>query len=439
MGTAITVFFVTKTPPTTTKESRAKSSDSTMIVENIKLAQLNDVTVSQSKTVSAIDRVVLSPAEKNILSTTDKRFSQDTLILLAEVNPPMWNNAKLQASDLFINQENAVKRIYVSYSMRGEPFIGAVQIIEIPTGLNVPKLLQTMIFTDFDIHSLTEKNGNLYLVGATSDAKFKTPAALEIIRLNNNGIIPLPLVSKRIDLPSFAAISVVKVRDQILVATGNKDGGIVEINNPESIADGFHYYMDLNHTVHDLDDARYLDYTDTHIYAVRGTDAALWVMDRASKTSQLIQLNGATIPESKSTVEISGDKILLALGDGGTQILDLQTLSPLENIPQAPHEDSSLSVTNAATGVFKEVFTADGEGGANIFQFSPDGKLSQVASMKFGTGKSVNAIKYFNSYLAMASGLGGVKIARLFRTEASIETAELTTYADYLKRRLADD
>lgn len=406
------------------------SSDDLLKLGNAKLAELKE------KGVPGLARAFKSESPKSTILEPGQRFSQDTIVLLAEVSSPVFDNATMQASDLFISQTETGKKVFVTYSTRGEPFLGAVQIIEID-GI-APKLLQTVIFRDFDIHSLTEKNGILYLAGATSDPKFKSPAALEIITLEN-GLIPLPLSSKRIDLPSFAAVSVIKVRDQVFVATGNQSGGVVELNNVENVADGVIPYTSLEHQVHELDDARYLDYDEQHIYCVKGTDAGLWVLNREAKTSQLFHLNGATIPESKSTVEVADGRVLLALGDGGTQIFDTRTGKVNYSIPQAPHEDPSLSVTNAASGHYREIYTADGEAGASVFQFDNKGALQHLASINFGAGLSVNAIEYLDGILVAANGNGGVKLAKLVRKSQADETAEEKHYENYLKKRARDD
>src|SRR5690606_25170424 len=102
----------------------------------------------------------------------------------------------------------------------------------------------------------------------------------------------------RVDLPSFAATSVIKVKDRIYVATGNLDGGVVEIDTSKKLPKDIVHFREIKHALYELDDARYLDYDQKHIYCVKGTDAGLWVLDRKSKASELIHLNGATIPES---------------------------------------------------------------------------------------------------------------------------------------------
>lgn len=389
-------------------------------------------------------RVILSDRRKDFFQIKeDEDFQKDTLVLLAQLSAPVYKEHKLQASDIFINKSGTDKKIYVSYNMRGEPFIGAVQIIGIGHRFkgSRPQLLQTVIFNDFDIHSLSEKNGVLYLVGGTSDPQFKTPATLEMINLQN-GLIPLPFKSKRIDLPSFAATSVIKVKNKVFVTTGDQNGGVVEIDNLNNIPFGISSIQNVTHQIYPLDDARYLDYNKDNIFCIKGVNATLWVLDRKNAGSQphVFNLSGATIPESKSTIELSDKHLFLGLGDGGTQILDLHRLNVIHTIPQAQHTlgDNSLSVTNAVSGHFKELYTADGEEGARIFDFD-NGKLQFLASISFGPGQSVNAIKYFDGYLIMATGLGGVKIVKLFRKNQFIIDKETRFYESEFKRDLEDD
>lgn len=412
-------------------------------IETAKLFEINN---KQSTASTDARSVQLSDAEKDIvLGKSAKSFAFDTLVLLAEVDPPRLDGKILQASDIYLNELSKGTRVYISYNMRGEQFAGAVQIIDIGTGENgaTPKLIQTVVYNDFDVHSLTEKNGYLYLAGATGDAKFKTPAALEIIKLDSAGKIPQPYYSKRIDLPSFAATSVVKVKDQVFVSTGDRGGGVVEINNPLKLQGNFTNYTDTDHRFYPLEDARYLAASGNYILCVKGTDAGLWVLprDNPNASPNVLQLKGATIHESKSTVEVSEKGVLLALGDGGAQLLDSNDLHITHMIPQVIHPvlERGKTVTNAASGYFKELYTADGEAGARVFDFSSSAAATQIASINFGAGKSVNAIKYFNGYLIMAAGEGGVKIAKLYRKDKSVSDAEQRAYDDSAAKSRKDD
>lgn len=365
----------------------------------------------------------------------DSKIAQDTLVLLGEITPPQYQNLKLQATDIVVVGKHPNKMAYVSYAMIGERFLGAIQILSInQKNLDNPvDLLQTVVFNDFDIHSLSVKNNKIYLAGGTSDESFKTPAVLEILNLDK-GMLPLDMQSVRIDLPSYAATSVKKIKGSVVSTTGD-DGGVVFIHNPAKLKVGQIYpFLDIPHDYYELSDARYLDADKENVLAVRGTEAGVWLMDRKGKNPPITyNYEGASIAESKSTIQILKDKVLIGVGDGGTQILDLKNnLKLIQKIPQAINSDldSSKTVTNAAVGWKHEMYTSDGEAGLRAFRFEDTGEANLVASIQFGKEQSVNSINYNNGLLFAASGLGGVKIVKLFRKDKKLTKDEEKYFND---------
>jgi hypothetical protein len=66
------------------------------------------------------------------------------------VEPPALDGQALQATSVTIKDKYA----YVSYNIRGEPHIGAIDVIDIRK-VESPRLVSQAIFRDSDIHSLT--------------------------------------------------------------------------------------------------------------------------------------------------------------------------------------------------------------------------------------------------------------------------------------------
>lgn len=392
-------------------------------------------------TPSAPERVNYTEQEIEYLNTNPVRPKGDALILIGQIQPPVVNGKTLQASSIHIDPKLSQdkRRVFIGYNMRGEEFIGAVQILEINKGYYnltnfnfdlgklldrqwAPKVLQTVVFRNFDINAITEQDGVLYLGGGTGDESFKTPAALEVIKLQD-GLIPPGFSSARVDVPSFSVTSIAITEQHLYVATGDRAGGIVEL--PRSLPNTNRpvHYQTLPYRLFEVDDVRDLTFDKDYVYAVKGTDAGLWVLDRkdTSGVGKLINLQGATIPESKSTIELTKDSILLALGDGGVQLLDRTNFSVRHQFNQKQHykNDNSLSVSNAASGQGGNLFIADGEEGTRVMTYDKkNNTFSQTARISFGDGKSVNDIKYLNGLLIMASGVGGVKIAHYYQSNA---------------------
>lgn len=358
------------------------------------------------------------------------------LELLATISPPRYKGLALQASDIDIyhDQLNNNTRAYISFNTQGELMAGAIQIIKItnakvnkyePSSNNkVEKTVeleveQILVFKDTDIHSLKREGNNLFLVGATSDPLFKTPSVLEILSLHK-GLIPHDQ-SSRIDLPSFAATSVISINEGIYVSVGDREGGIVRLNNKFAFPFGYIHIEGIEHDFMPIDDPRGLAYTKDEVLSVTGTDASLWIKSRKklsrAEPAIIHPIEGANLKEAKSSIEVSRYYIYLGLGDGGTKVIDLKNYEVLGFIPQKiiPGLDSALTVTNAVSADGDEIYTADGEGGSRVFQIENAGDLRQVASIRFGSKISVNSVKKLGDYVIFATGLGGVKVARLIR------------------------
>ena len=96
-----------------------------------------------------------------------------TLTLVAEVTPPTVAGQTVQATSVAIKGDFA----YVSYNMRGEPFLGAIDVFDIDDPDN-PSLVSEAIFLDSDVHSLTFKSNKVYAVQGTGAGSFDTPRSI---------------------------------------------------------------------------------------------------------------------------------------------------------------------------------------------------------------------------------------------------------------------
>ena len=137
-------------------------------------------------------------------------------------------------------------------------------------------------------------------------------------------------------------------------------------------------------------------------------------------------LQGATIPFSKSTAELHGDNALLALGDGGTQIVNVTDGTVIKTIPQPEVDGLSLdnTVTNAATVSDNIIFMANGQAGVYVAAISSKTKsildnvtdgndIILLGHFTFGSSHSANHAIYDKHSLFVASGLGGLKIFKV--------------------------
>ena len=326
-----------------------------------------------------------------------------SLVLIAEIDPPTIDGQVLQATDIYVKNDRA----YVSYNMIGEPYLGAVDIFDIRDEED-PELKSSMLFTDSDVNGLTFKDNHLYLAMATNRDEFDSPAVVEKVRVRSDALTD---ETETFDVPSWAATDVEVTNNNLFVTSGADSGHVtvIKLANDEVV---FSY---------PVEDARGVAEDGTDVVVVAGTPARLVTFDYDS--GELLNdypLEGASIDFSKSTVEIHRKKAVVAVGDGGTQIICLEDGSVIEQIapPVVDDLDPSVTVTNAASTDGKTLYMSNGEAGVYV-AYTRDkfnsrdcdvDNLQLIGQFRFDDLQSVNHVKAKGDYLFVATGLGGLKI-----------------------------
>ncbi|MEX1275012.1 MAG: hypothetical protein WEE20_03720 [Bacteroidota bacterium] len=330
-----------------------------------------------------------------------------SLKLIAEIKSPRVSGQTLQATSIALVDGYA----YVSFMMIGVTAIGGVDAVELKKGSN-PKLKSQATFADTDVISVSYHNDNVYLSGATGNPAFDVPAVVEVIDAPG-GKFKLKNSFRR-QLKSYAATSIAAGSSGIYTTTGNTGGLFVLVGDTLTIQ-----------SEAPLDDARWVGYDDTYLVVVQGTPGRITVYNKASLAHlSTYNFDGASIAESKSTVQIIGGKALIAAGDGGVVLMNLLTGAVVGSIPRTivAGLDPSVTVTNAVAASGKYVFISNGEAGVYVAESSHDlGQntggipitLKVLGKLKFKNLQSVNHVAFDGSDLVIASGLGGVKIVRM--------------------------
>lgn len=336
-----------------------------------------------------------------------------TLTLVAELASPELGGETIQATSVSRRSRDAV---LVSYNVRGETFMGGIDYLINWFG-RFPSVLSSVGFTDSDVSSVSFDGRDIYLAGATDDPAFNTSASLETLRLGWFGISLAG--NARVDLSSFAATSVLAVDDYVYVTTGD-DGHLYALNDSDlTVAGQFA-----------LDDARWVEYDEDsdRIVVVQGTPGRLSLFEPGTfpggsmNQTATYAFPGATVPESKSAMDIAGGKAFVAAGPDGVQIVCLATGSVLGSVPRPDPASVGLPpevvVTNAVTVEGDLMFISNGEAGvyvATVDQpFEDTGCSAQaptvIGRLRFDDLQSVNHVDYESGFLFVAAGLGGVKI-----------------------------
>ena len=297
--------------------------------------------------------------------------------------------------------------------MRGEPFLGAIDVFDIKAPSN-PKLVSEAIFLDSDIHSLTFDGNKVYAAEGTGAPGFETPAVWEVIKTKSGKLVLED--NERVPLPSFAGTSAVVSGKYIYVTSGNTGG--LSVFDKKS--------LELE-TFVDLPDARWVAIEGNRVVVVQGgsPNGLISVLDEVSlNVLNTFSFVGADVSESKSTVQILGEKAFIASGTGGVQVLSINTGDVVGTVsrPVVPDLAESVVVTNAVSADNDLMFIANGEAGVYLAQaeekFDATGSdepqnITLLGKLRFDDLESVNHVEYKGGMLFVAAGLGGLKIVKV--------------------------
>ena len=331
------------------------------------------------------------------------------LKLKAEVAPPSVGGQMLQATSVSIVGNLAV----VSYSMVGNPYLGAVDVIDV-SNKNQPALLSEALFQNTDVFAVTTSGQNVYVAEATGDTGFASPAVFEIMQLQGNQLVLTG--NRRRALSSFVATSVAASSTRVYATSGDA-GGLFGIN-PATLA--------VTDSI-PLHDARWVTVVGGKVVVIQGTPGTMTVYNESNMG--LVgswSFGGANVAESKSQADIVGGKAFIAAGDSGVRVHSIATGLKVGAVPR-PDPDSlglspSVVVTNAVAIDQDLMFISNGEAGVYLAQgsqaFSTTGSEVQQTitvrgKLRFGNLQSVNHVALHSGTLIVAAGLGGLKIVQV--------------------------
>lgn len=344
------------------------------------------------------------------------KVSSVTLTLTQEILPPTVNGETVQATSISQAKGNVA---VVSYNMRGEPYLGAIDWITHLNG-SQPLLSSGATFKDADVNAVTADDKYVYTAVATGAPEFAYPAVVERLRVVDSRM--RLDANARAPLVSYAATSVLAVGDTVYATSGNAGGAYALAERDLAPVGEF-----------PLHDARWVawDKKGDRIVVAQGTPGQISVFAEGDFPGGSLNLlstfpfPGADVPESKSTVEIAGGKAFIAAGEQGVQIVCLDTGELIGGVPRPDPAslglDPSVVVTNAVTVDRDLMFISNGEAGVYVARATSRFDKSDCApqdiavegKLQFAALQSANHVSFRGDYLFVAAGLGGVKVVRV--------------------------
>ncbi|MEM9895245.1 MAG: hypothetical protein AAF789_02650 [Bacteroidota bacterium] len=306
------------------------------------------------------------------------------LTLRGQLAPPVVDGNILQATSI----ARRSSFFAVSYNFKGETYAGGIDLIN-----DELELRSQMLFSDSDINDIGFNGNDLYFAGGTSS--MNETAFVERISMNpSRGVLTLQN-QVRTGLGSFSANSVMHFRGSIYVTTGNDDrngGGLYKLSRSLEEQD----YSRIK-------DARWVTGWENSVVTASGTPdrIRIYETDGLNRTREF-EHNGVNEPEGKMTIDVDRNLVFVAGGTQGLLVYDI------DGNFIAKHAFGNGAVTNAVAADGGKLFISNGEGGVHIATYDPF--LEVIGKLDLPQDQSVNHIVFFDNFLYVASGTGGVKM-----------------------------
>lgn len=355
---------------------------------------------------------------KQLTAQNNHRFS---LRLVASVSPPSIDGVTLQATMIDLFSQGNSNRAAVSYNVRGQIQNGGVDILQLPAGNSRNLRIRSGVsFTDANVNAVNVNDDRIWSAQSSQNPDLVNEGEFSATRQFTFSGFSISSESIRsASLPGFAANSIQEFENRIYITSGDNAGLSV-------------YSLDLTTLEEyvEIDDARWVDVNEDWVVVLSGgSNGTLHKFDRTTmQPAGTYTFPGANTPEAKNTVEIIGELALIAAGQSGAHLMDLNNGTILHTLalPNAANLglDPERVETNAVSADEEFIFISNGEAGVyvaeasiNLNNYTTGNQfdVSLLGSLQFGESESVNHVTYRNNNLFIASGLGGIKAVRLTR------------------------
>jgi len=347
--------------------------------------------------------------------------------LMAEVDPPVYEDNTLQATHVTIRDDYA----FVTYNTRGPQWQGGIEIFDV-SDLKNPVLISSAILANTDVSAVDYADGKIYVVGATGDFEekgFVSPAFMEVISLDAS--MAFDKVDAIIDISSYAGTDIKVAAGQIFTTSGST--GDLTIFDAAYAIEG----------TEAISDARSVDANSARLYVLQGQEGRVNVFDLSDANHvETYNVGGANTPESKSEIAVSDEYIFAALNEGGLSMLNLDG-SLKQSLPKPPTPPGSTDekhVTNSVSLNGDLVLIGNGESGIHVGGLieEKNDSLWMLGAMNFGEAQSANFVESKDNVIFVATGLGGLKILSISIDEGVPDDIEPTDPCETLMANISE-
>ncbi|MCK5816405.1 MAG: hypothetical protein KAH15_00240 [Candidatus Marinimicrobia bacterium] len=379
----------------------------------------DQIVISTSGNIALVgDTVYFYEEEADTVATTGKpaflgKKVKDIgydVVLAANILAVNVEGHLVHANDIVISGNTA----YIAYNYAGDPFRGAIQIVDI-THKGEPEILQELLLPSMDVNALYVDGSDLVFGGAADPDiwGFKSFVA----KINTQNISPTEIAASVTQLPSHAVTGIAKKSGSYKITVGAEGGKLV------TLSDDFSTQTSMN-----LPDGRDIEEYQNGVIVIAGstdhagTDGKVALIPANDTISVDIPIADFGSNYHKATIEVfEGTTALLALSEAGFKVMNLNNETIIYEA-ENPEIEDGLSYTNSVSSDGNLVFSANGEWGFRVFSVS--GKKFDEAILagyypyegitdSSGQNYSANHVEFKSNHLFVASGVGGVQVFTL--------------------------
>lgn len=387
----ITLFFISCSDTTTIFEQEASNFEK----ETNATVLTNSIVFDNSGVMDIYEEFNQGGQQSRFLN---EQAGDYPLELIAQVAPPSFSGGEnLTATDVHIDGNFA----YISYNTAGADYKGAVDIVNVSDPAS-PRLTGRAYSFNKDLNALHYANGYVYVVGGMD-------AEQSAIATANSVIIKVAVNNGRFDTSDltynyqegFNANDAL-VSGSSLFVTSGRDGYVTEFDTGSLEIVNETPYQDLRSVT--IKDGKYL---------VLDASLGVRVLNSDLQETSQIQIDSDFRDSDKRTLDIMGDKVVVAEGRNGAGIYDINSGVFQEHIPIALNPASAAEsdiVTNATAYNDGAILMANGGAGLGLAE-EENGVLNTVGVIELNG--SINYVASRGDYIFAASGREGLQIIKM--------------------------
>ncbi|MGM0588411.1 MAG: hypothetical protein ACQETE_08360 [Bacteroidota bacterium] len=377
--------------------------------------------------VSLSERVVIKneplSVESNSGDAAIQTVGQNAYRWVAYIQPQEHSGSVLQTTS--ISYDARYQRTALGYRMGSSDYLGGIDLLKVAsTKDTVAQILSMAQISDSEVWDVHMGNQRIYMAEASNDEELtagRTQASAEYLNVEDEVLSTKG--TNRIPLSGQMARTITADSTRVFITTGT-NGGASIFNSVLSGSVGSYY----------MQDARGIDYSLEYVgVLIADTDGdnygSVAIYSRTNYDFvRFIEFEGRLSESDAGTVQIIGDKILIAAGTGGLKIFSISTGEQLGYIPRPNplnmgYDDSDV-LTNAITAEDDLIFIANKKGGISVVRTSlpiqryAEGEpidMTVAGRLELNEIQEITQIEYHHPLLWITDRQNGTYVVRVTR------------------------